>query len=390
VLTSTGDDAVLANTGQHVITVSGKIMSHDDGINTIGCEAAQTVIIQASGIIRSGFDKVIDDSDGVILDGIGSTLINHGIIQSHGSGLSLFVRDAGTTTITNHGLINAEKFGVWNKFGLGVLNFTNTGVIESPLAAFFGGAGVDNLTNRGIFRGNVELNNGNDVYIGLGGLVTGTIHGGGGNDRFVLGNGADKVDGGFGVDLLDFSAVTTNLVIDLANASNNAGAPAKLDVYTNIENVNGGTKSDTLRGNGDNNTLKGNGGTDRLEGAGGEDTLIGGNGGDTLIGGAGRDVFLFNTVGELRDVITDFSTTEDVVRFEGSSFGFGSFAGGLDATRFHSGLTNAAGDALDRFIFRTTDATLWYDRDGTGAQVALLVADLNNGILLTAANIDFI
>ncbi len=388
-LISLTSDAILANSGQHQITVSGVVMAHDDAINTIGCEQAQTVVIQAGGVVLGGYTRVEEDGDGVILDGIDSTLVNHGTIIANGSGLSLFVRDAGTTTVTNSGFISGEKYGIWNKFGIGVLNVTNTGTIESPGAAFFGGTATDNLTNSGTFLGDVRLNGGDDTYIGLGGSVVGQIHGGDGNDRFVLGNAADRVDGGFGIDTLDFSAVTVALVVDLANGTNNRGLPALGDSYSNIEIVQGGTKADVIRGDAADNVLYGNNGSDRLNGGAGQDILIGGTGGDILTGGTGSDIFVFNSQAEFRDQITDFSIEEDFLRFDARAIGLGNFMGGLDPSRFHSSTTNAAADALDRLIFRTTDATLWFDRDGSGTKhQAILVADLNDGVLLTAASID--
>jgi hypothetical protein len=54
------------------------------------------------------------------------------------------------------------------------------------------------------------------------------------------------------------------------------------------------------------------------------------------------------------------------------------------------GTGNRALDATDRFIFRTTDATLWYDRDGTGAKLSVMVADLNNGIILSLTHLEMI
>lgn len=390
-LYSETSDAILANTGQHVITVSGTVLAYDDAINTIGCDAAQTVIIEASGVLMAGYTGVEMDGDGVILDGIGSVLVNNGTIMASGSGLSLFVRDAGTTTVTNNGYIFGERYGVWNKFGIGVLNFTNTGTIESAGAAYFGGTATDNLTNAGVFYGDVRLNGGDDVYLGQSGIVHGVIHGGDGNDRFVLGTGADKVDGSFGFDTLDFSAVTTGLSINLANSAGNLGAVAAGDVYLNIEQVLGGTKGDILRGNWADNVLQGRGGSDRLFGGGGQDTLIGGTGSDILTGGAGADTFHFNSQSEFRDTITDFEVGVDFLRFVGASVGLGGITGGLDPARFHSGTTNAAIDGLQRFIFNTTDATLWWDRDGNGTKhQAILVADLKDGLLLTAASIDII
>lgn len=390
-LISTGMDAIIAYSGQHVITVSGLVMAYDDAINTIGCEAAQTVVINAGGVLLAGYTGIVEDADGVILDGIGSTLVNNGTIIAHGSGLSLFVRDAGTTTITNNGFISGDKFGIWNKFGIGVLDVTNTGTIESPIASYFGGTAIDNLTNSGTMIGDVLLNGGDDTYVGLGGSVIGSIDGGDGNDHFVLGDAADQVDGGFGVDTLDFSAATVALVVDLANGANNRGAPAVGDSYANIETVLGGTKADVLRGDAADNLLFGRNGSDRLFGGDGADTLSGGTGGDILTGGAGADVFQFLATGEFRDQIIDFEVDVDFLRFEGAALGLGLYQGGLDPTRFHSGVTNEGADVYDRLIFNTTDATLWFDRDGSGTKhQAMLVADLNDGIVLTAASIDII
>lgn len=390
-LISTGMDAILANSGQHIITVSGVVMAYDDAINTIGCEEAQTVHIMAGGVLLGGFTGAEEDGDGVILDGIGSTLVNDGTIIANGSGLSLFVRDAGTTTVTNNGFISGDKFGIWNKFGVGVLNVTNTGTIESPIAAYFGGTATDNVTNLGTFIGDVKLNGGQDVYIGLGGSVIGTIHGGDGDDRFVLGDAADQVDGGFGFDTLDFSAVTEALTIDLATAANNSGLPALGDSYANIEEVIGGTKADILRGDAADNVLRGMNGSDRLEGGAGQDRLIGGTGRDILTGGADADVFEWYGRADLQDAITDFETGVDILRFEGAGFGFGALTGGLALNRFHASATGAAEDVYDRFLFNTTDSTLWFDKDGSGTRhKAILVADLQDGVMITAASIDLI
>ena len=390
-LFSLTSDAILANSGQHSITVSGTVLAYDDAINTIGCEAPQSVVIAASGTLIAGTVGNEPDADGVILDGIGSTLVNNGTILATGSGLSLFVRDAGTTTVTNNGYINGDLFGIWNKFGVGVLNVTNTGIIESAGAAFFGGTATDNVTNSGSFKGDVLLNGGDDLYVGLGGVVYGLIHGGDGDDRFVLGNAPDKVDGGFGFDTLDFSDMGIGLVIDLANSSWSLEAPAVGDTYINIEAVIGGERADTLRGNAFDNAFYGECGSDRLFGDAGQDMLAGGNGKDVLTGGTGTDLFVFYARADFGDQITDFQAGEDLIRLEGAAVDLGTYAGGLDSTRFHSGTTNAAADLSDRLIFNTTNATLWYDKDGSGTKFgAILIADLQDGTSLTAASIDII
>jgi hypothetical protein len=48
---------------------------------------------------------------------------------------------------------------------------------------------------------------------------------------------------------------------------------------------------------------------------------------------------------------------------------------------------NLAQDADDRFVFRTTDATLWFDSNGSAAGGLTLVADLQAGATVTSADI---
>ncbi|MGB4828457.1 MAG: hypothetical protein WBP18_14525 [Paracoccaceae bacterium] len=50
-----------------------------------------------------------------------------------------------------------------------------------------------------------------------------------------------------------------------------------------------------------------------------------------------------------------------------------------------AGIRATAAD--DRFIFRTTDRTLWFEADGSGAGAAIMVADLQAGAVVTAAEI---
>ncbi|MGB4828341.1 MAG: flagellar biosynthesis protein FlgM, partial [Paracoccaceae bacterium] len=57
------------------------------------------------------------------------------------------------------------------------------------------------------------------------------------------------------------------------------------------------------------------------------------------------------------------------------------------ANQFQTRADNNAQDADDRFIFNTTDRTLWFDADGNGAGAAIMVADLQAGAVVTAADI---
>ena len=384
---STQTDAITTWTGAHVFTIDGTIIGEDECINTIGCDAAQTVVINAGAHLISGGDGVVTDADGVILDGIGSTMTNAGDIHSYGSAASLFVRDAGTTTVSNSGTMYGRVSGVWHKFGIGTLIFNNSGTVESPNNAFWGGASTDLVTNTGIMRGGVDLAAGNDVLDNRGGTVTGLILGGDGDDRFVLATTAESIDGGAGFDTLDLSSYTSAVLIDLLDAANNRGTAALHDSFTGIEAIIGTTRADVMRGDGGDNLLSGGAGSDNLSGGAGTDTLEGGVGTDILTGGDGADVFLFSSGKGMNDRITDFAAGVDQIRLEGSSFGFGLATGAISADYFVAQTSLIVADRSDRFIFRTTDSTLWYDADGNGKRAAVLIADLQDGATMTVADI---
>jgi Ca2+-binding RTX toxin-like protein len=98
-------------------------------------------------------------------------------------------------------------------------------------------------------------------------------------------------------------------------------------------------------------------------------------------------VFLFFRPSEGGDVITDFLPSireTDTLGFDASAFGLGQRSGALADRFFHAGRTNLAQDRDDRFIFRTGDETLWFDRDGPGGAGPVLIADLPDGVRLTA------
>lgn len=386
-ITSLDSDAVIAFTGTHQIIVEGHIVAQDDGINTIGTDTAQTVIIQAGGSITAGGDGVVDDADGVILDGIGSRLENHGSIIAYGTAASLFVRDGGTTTVINSGTMIGDRFGIWNKFGAGTLEFINTGTLESVGRAFQGNVYTDHVTNAGVIRGGIDLNGGDDLFDGRGGVVVGAIQGGDGNDRFILGNAAETVQGGFGTDELDLSYLTSSITLDLSNSTRNRGDAVLGDRYTSIENITAGSGSDRLTGNAADNGLNGGAGADTLTGGDGNDRLDGGKAKDFLIGGNGADTFVFSSWNGRGDVIADFTAYFDRIEIDAASFGYTGGTGTLSADHFVSAANNLALDADDYFIFNTTDQTLWFDRDGSGAREALIVADLQGGAVLTASDI---
>ena len=168
-------------------------------------------------------------------------------------------------------------------------------------------------------------NGGKDTLVGgpgsellVGGAGDDLLIGSSGNDTLDGGDGSDQLLGGPGndvyrfakanaaqtdtiqevngpdVDRLDFSAMTTQVTVNLlsdtlATMTNRTVKTQIAGEFAFIEQVIGGSAADKITGNNANNTLIGNGGNDTIFGNGGSDSIEGDAGNDQLTGGAGTD-----------------------------------------------------------------------------------------------------
>ncbi len=162
----------------------------------------------------------------------------------------------------------------------------------------------------------VDALGGDDILSGgkgadtlFGGAGDDTLSGDEDNDVLFGGAGNDTLDGGDGTDTADYSGATADVTVDLAAGTATGDGS---DTLTNIENVTGSDKDDTLTGDAADNVLDGGKGQDTLSGGAGNDQLFGGQGNDVLIsgggndfmdGGIGNDTFQFTGV-QNGDVIT--------------------------------------------------------------------------------------
>jgi Ca2+-binding RTX toxin-like protein len=191
------------------------------------------------------------------------------------------------------------------------------------------------------------------------------------NDTVGVGYGDDIYDGGAGVDLLMFYWIA----IDLAITTRQDFGIFGFDIIRSFESVKGGNGNDVARGTSSNNSFRGMAGNDVLYGRDGNDTFQGGEGRDKIIGGHGADRYYFETLADVGDSIRQFDSS-DLFMFDGSAFG-NLVNGKLASTYFHSGTTNEATTASQRFLYRTTDDTLWYDSNGSSSGgTKVLVADM--------------
>lgn len=106
-------------------------------------------------------------------------------------------------------------------------------------------------------------------------------------------------------------AGTPKADVIVADASNNT-----LSGLNGNDRLEGAAGDDLLDGGNGKDILVGGDGNDRLLGGNGKDMLVGGNGSDTLTGGNGKDVFVFTSLQEGLDTITDLSK-QDVIDLRG-------------------------------------------------------------------------
>jgi Ca2+-binding RTX toxin-like protein len=189
-----------------------------------------------------------------------------------------------------------------------------------------------------------------------------------GNDRILLSSDADDVSGFDGNDLI-----------------RGRGGNDSLDGGSGRDTVEAGNGNDRVTGGGGADWLAGDAGRDTLSGGTGDDTLFGGSGRDRLVVGDDTDAVRYAGAADGGDVVVSFGET-DLFHFEKE--GFGSLATGtLSQGRFQSRPDIVAQDPGDRFLFRTTDDSLWFDPDGNGASAPVLIATLASDFALAASDI---
>jgi Ca2+-binding RTX toxin-like protein len=381
------------------VTIAGKLFSFSDAINFEDADGTHRITIQAGAEVNSA------EGAAVTLGGQNGTVINRGLIIAD-DGIQFSDDGAGTSRVTNYGRIIGDD-GIEAAFAQRIV-VKNFGQILMPGSDALDGSTLNDVfINKGNINGGIEFDDGNDRYEGFGGSLRGEIYGGNGNDIFRAGAGFEVFYGGDDIDLVDYRQ-SGAVKIWLDNSAVNQGA-ARGDLIDEVERAFGSLLgSDRITAGNDDNDLRGFGGNDTLIGGDGEDLLMGGNGvdrlvagqgGDTLIGGKGIDTIIlgppaleqnlvrFNNINEFGDKIDGFIIFDEL-EFTGSAIGGGLELGALLATRFKSGLNNKAADADDRFIFRTGDATLWFDRDGNGtAFKSVLVADFSDETTILDVNI---
>jgi parallel beta-helix repeat protein len=224
--------------------VTGRIVVHGgDGNDTI--RVAANVPVGADLFGEDGNDQLYGGRGNDRLDGgTGNDTEVGGAgddVLVAGTGRDLLVGSTGSDTV-----VGPDATVAWRISGLGA------GTLKSTATSTF--RSVENLTG----------GSGDDTFkfVGPGGSVAG------------------RIDGGAGVNTLDYSSIGSGVRVNLF-----AGSATRAGGVANIANVNGSLGNDILVGDAQANRLVGGGGRDILIGGDGADSLVGGNGDDLLVGG---------------------------------------------------------------------------------------------------------
>ena len=365
-------------------------------INTTSVSSGSVAVtVAASDGLAVLAHVALGASTGIAVDAAGTANFIHIMGSTYGQTFGVRL-SATTSALAGHQLIVGEDGTIWGNQQSGVQSLSGNSFIlnHGTIGGDFAAVTYDETGNNSHSR---LMNHGN---------LTGAQRGA----NVVLSDGADlTIENAAGATI---SGGQYALFIDCSNTCDvrisNAGqilstdssegvaiatdSPARIINLLNTGRILGdillGNSRDTIdsRSGRIEGEVRLGGGDDRFQGGAGFDRVAGGAGKDVMTGGAGADVFVYTLASEGRDKIQDWSRADNF-EIEAAGFGGGLVAGALPASRFVSGKTNKALDGNDRFIFRTTDATLWFDVDGKGGAGPVLIADLQAGAKLAAADI---
>jgi len=281
------------------------------------------------------------------------------------------------------------KSNVWNITGENRGNVDSAGIVDFlGVENLTGGSDADTfvLAADGSLDGTIDGGDGTDTLEGadtnntweITALDAGALNeqiyenienliGGDAQDIFIIGNGAGVtglIDGGGGINTLDYSAYTTDINVDLE-----AGTASGTGGVSNIQNVTGGAGGDTLTGDGESNVLAGGAGDDILTGGLGADIIDGGEGTDTVTESRDADFTLTDTA-----LTVGSEGTDDLFGIEQANFTGGASANIFNASAFTGLATLIGEEGDDTFYAGLVNATF----QGGGGSDTLIGDDKSN------------
>jgi Ca2+-binding RTX toxin-like protein len=301
----TGADSIIGGAGTDTATYAAATAavaaSLTTGTGTVG-EAAGDTLNAIENLTGSAFNDTLtgDTGNNVLTGGAGDDSLS-GLAGVDtllgGDGNDTLAGGAGADRIDGGAGIDTVDYSA-SSAGVNVEIFSNIaesggdaqGDLLISIENVTGSAFNDTLS---AFAGNNLFDGGaGDDFINDTDVGNDTLLGGDGNDTLEGGRGADSLVGGAGIDQAVYRNSSGPVVVSLATGTG-TGADAQGDTLTGIENLLGGTGTDTLTGDENANVLNSGDAqqftVEVLSGLGGNDTLITGFGNDILDGGTGAD-----------------------------------------------------------------------------------------------------
>jgi Ca2+-binding RTX toxin-like protein len=264
-------------------------------------------------------------------------------------------------------LVGANATTAWVVNAAGEVVVSN--VTYSAIPAIAGGTAADTVTGPAVAT-QWTLNGANAGSVRVGAVVlafTGVenLTGSTASDEFIVmptGTLSGNLNGGTGtgVNSVDYSAWSTNVVVNLG-VTTARNATAVTGSMTGIGMVTGGAGNDSLTGRATLATiLIGLGGNDVLIGGSQRDLLIGGTGADILQGAAGDDLLISGTTLHDRDraalllIFAEWTSTRTFAQRTANIWGNG-VGTRANGTTY---LNNSAADGITDSVFADTETDL--------------------------------
>jgi Ca2+-binding RTX toxin-like protein len=224
-----------------------------------------------------------------------------------------------------------------------------------------------------------------------GGIASDTLRGGEGADTLEGGLGTDSLDGGAGSDTASWAHATSAVTANLANGYGSTET-GDVDLFTEVENLEGSAFGDVLIGNSGDNKLWGGAGNDYFVGGPGQDSIDGGDGVDMLnygfAAGAVTVDLVAGSVTVTGDGVEQIASIETIL---GSAFG-DTMTGNDGANRLDGGAgddslvggrgndTLAGGEGVDMLSYAAATARVFANLTTGVATGALGETDTLSGI----------
>jgi Domain of unknown function (DUF4347)/RTX calcium-binding nonapeptide repeat (4 copies) len=269
-----GNDTITGNQGNDILTSGGGndkfVYNLGDGVDTI-------TDFGGLGKGSNPSAAIIAQLDTLKFQGTGLTAQNL-LLTQNGSNLEITFEGVADNKII---LQNFPQENLDNLSTIGNILFDGQSTISKSFDVFDANSTQSTPFNKNTVTFFNDLNNNVNGFDNSADVINGQ----GGDDRIDGKSGNDLLRGGIGNDTL------------LGGAGN--------DILT------GDLGSNSLIGGAGNDILIGGADRDSLIGGAGNDILTGGEFNDTLTGGSGNDQFIYQTLGDVDDTITDFNQSED-------------------------------------------------------------------------------